>query len=103
MASRPEPARMMRRELGETIAAERVHDDAVPVRRLDVERDREADCGRIAERAERGCDRPAQRARDEHRREERERRGGEQAVDPGEREPVDVRPVNHLKPWDTSV
>jgi len=51
------------RQFGETIAAERIHDDAVPVRRFDVERDREAGGGRITERAERGCDGPARGGR----------------------------------------
>src|SRR6266542_4140691 len=68
-------------QLGEAIAADRIGDDAVSLRRPDVERDREAEGNRVPERAEDGSGGLPRRARDEDRAQQRERRGSKERVD----------------------
>ena len=84
-----------RGELGETVAPDRVRDDAVPVRRAHVQRDREAESRGVAECAEGRRDLLAASARNEHRAQQGEGGGEQERVDGREREPVDVRPLDH--------
>src|SRR5689334_9088164 len=85
-----------RGEGGEAVAVEGVRDDGVRVRGSHVEGDGEPECGGVPERADdAGCS-LAPSARDEHGAEQRHARRDQQRVHRREREPVDVRPRDHL-------
>src|SRR5438270_625715 len=92
-ALKPSPAMIMAsppngdaRQFRQTIAADRIRNDAVAVRRLDVERDGEAEGDGVAKRAERGGGGLACRGRDEDCAEQRQGGRTEQRVDGRDRE-----------------
>ena len=87
-----------RSQFRETVTAEGVHDDTVSLCRLHVERNRETECCRVPDRAQRCSHGLACRRRGKDSAQEGKRRGRQQRIDWREREPVDVRPWDHLKP-----
>jgi hypothetical protein len=78
------------------VAEHRVRDDRGPVRAVDVQQDGQDECGGEAGGADERGHRLAEAPRHENRDEQEHARGADHRQRRGEREPVDVRLVDHL-------